>query len=66
MVSALADQQIAAYTLRATLGQMTADKLGLDVPKYNPEAYFATQGRAPKTSVQGAKLDRILKALGKN
>lgn len=64
-VSALADQQIASYKLRSSMGRMTADFLGLDVPKYDPEEYFSLQENAPAVSEQGKKLDRLLKSLGK-
>jgi outer membrane protein len=64
-VSALADQQIASYKLRSSMGRMTADLLGLDVPKYDPEEYFSLQENAPAVSEQGKKLDRLLKSLGK-
>ena len=65
MVSALADEQIAGYKLRSSMGRMTADLLGLDVPKYDPEEYFSMQKNSPAVSEQGKKLDRILKSLGK-
>ena len=63
MVSALADEQIASYKLRSSMGRMTADLLGLNVPKYDPEEYFSLQKNAPAVSEQGKKLDRLLKSL---
>jgi hypothetical protein len=37
------------------MGRMTADLLGLDVPKYDPEEYFSLQENAPAVSEQGKK-----------
>jgi outer membrane protein len=65
MVSALADEQIAGYNLVAAMGLMTADQLGLNVPKYDPSAYYTSQQGGKNLSQQGKKLERILKALGK-
>jgi len=65
MVSALADEQIAGYNLVAAMGLMTADRLGLNVPKYDPSAYYTSQQGGKIMSQQGKKLERILKALGK-
>jgi outer membrane protein len=65
MVSALADEQIAGYNLVAAMGLMTADQLGLNVPKYDPSAYYTSQQGGKNMSQQGKKLERILKALGK-
>jgi outer membrane protein len=64
-VSALADEQIAGYNLVAAMGLMTADQLGLNVPKYDPSAYYTSHQGGKNLSQQGKKLERILKALGK-
>lgn len=56
---------ISQYQLLATMGQLTAAKLNLGIPTYDPEAYLNAVRNAPAHSAQGAKLDRILKTLGK-
>lgn len=57
----------AAYTVLATMGLLTVEHLGLDVPRYDPAAYYDAVRSAPlgKPSVQGEKLDRVMKSLGK-
>ena len=65
-ITALADLQIANYTLLATMGLLTADRLNLGIPTYDPEAYYNAVKNAPSTSVQGKSLDRVLQAIGKN
>ena len=65
-ISAEVDQTIAAYAVLASIGQLTAEQLGLDVPRYDPAAYYDLVKTAPVTSRQGEELDRVLRALGKN
>ncbi len=66
-ISAQADRYIAAYALLATQGLLTAERLKLDVPIYDPAAYYNRVKNAPsRYSRQGADLDRVLRALGKN
>lgn len=65
-ISAEVDETIAAYAVLASIGQLTVDRLGLDVPRYDPSVYFDLVKTAPVTSRQGEDLDRVLRALGKN
>jgi outer membrane protein len=65
-ISAMADEQIAAYTLLASMGMLTAEQLRLRVQIYDPEAYYKQVKDAPTLrSKQGQKLDRVLRAIGK-
>ena len=65
-ISAEADLQIANYSLLAAMGLLTAERLNLGIPTYDPEAYYNAVKDAPATSVQGRSLDRVLQAIGKN
>ena len=66
MIAAEADVVVAAYTVLASLGQLTAKDLNLDVQLYDPAAYYNLVKDAPvPISPQGQKLDRVLRALGK-
>ena len=57
----------AAYTLLASMGQLTADHLKLPVQRYDPSEYFNTVKSAPVAKTkQGKKLERILKRYGNN
>ncbi|MFD2855440.1 hypothetical protein ACFSZS_12585 [Seohaeicola zhoushanensis] len=57
---------MAAYQLLAAQGLLTAEKLGLKVALYDPEAYYNMVKKAPAAvSRQGKELDRVLKRLGK-
>ncbi len=64
LISALANEQVAAYRLLAQLGQLTVDHLNLPVQKYDPATYYNHVKNAPTASDQGKALDRVLKALG--
>ena len=64
LISALADEQVAAYRLLAQMGQLTVDHLNLPVQKYDPTAYYNHVKNAPAASDQGKAVDRVLKALG--
>ncbi|MDA7426528.1 TolC family outer membrane protein [Thalassococcus lentus] len=67
LVSAQVDEMIAGYAVLFTLGQLTADDLGLDVPRYDPAEYYNLVKDAPaKLSKQGRELDRVLRAIGKD
>ncbi|MEL7257779.1 MAG: TolC family outer membrane protein [Pseudomonadota bacterium] len=66
MISAEADVVIAAYSVLAAIGQLTAKDLNLDVQLYDPAAYYNLVKDAPvPISPQGQKLERVLRALGK-
>ena len=48
------------------MGLLTVDHLNLRVQRYDPEAYYNLVKDAPVSrSKQGAQLDKVLKALGK-
>lgn len=62
--SAVADRTIAAYEVLAAMGLMTAKHLGLNVQQYDPSEYYKLIQSAPVKSLQGEKLDRILRRIG--
>lgn len=64
-LQATANYYIGQYQLLSAMGLLTADHLKLGIPTFDPQAYFNAVKNAPATSAQGAKLDRILKTLGK-
>ena len=63
-VSAEATRYIGVYALLSSMGLLTVDHLKLGIPTYDPEAYYNAVRKAPATSAQGKKLDRILKTIG--
>ncbi|MDD9977541.1 MAG: TolC family protein, partial [Boseongicola sp.] len=67
LVSAIADRYAAIYQVMDAMGILTAEQLGLNVPIYDPAAYYNAVKDAPlrTPSKQGAALDRVLKSLGK-
>lgn len=66
LISADTDVTIAAYTVLASLGQLTAKDLKLNVQTYDPAQYYNLVKDAPVAiSPQGRKLDQVLRALGK-
>lgn len=66
LISAQADVTIAAFTVLATMGELTAKDLRLNVQTYDPVAYFNLVKNAPVAkSAQGRQLDKVLEALGK-
>lgn len=60
-----ASLEVANYSLLAAMGLLTVDNLKLGIPTYDPEAYYEAVKTAPAISVQGSKLDKLLKAIGK-
>ncbi|WP_353472761.1 TolC family outer membrane protein [Salipiger sp. H15] len=64
-ISAEVDETIAAYSVLYTMGQLTAEDLALNVPRYDPAEYYNLVKSAPVQSRQGEDLNRILKAMGK-
>ena len=66
-VSAEVDRVIAVYEVLDSMGHLTAERLGLNVPIYDPAAYYNAVKDAPGhlVSPQGKKLDRVLRAIGK-
>ena len=54
------------YSLLAAMGLMTAKYLKLGIPTYDPQAYYNAVKNAPATAGRGARLDKILKLMGRN
>ncbi|WP_370276510.1 TolC family protein, partial [Roseovarius indicus] len=66
LISAETDLYIAAYQVLETIGELTAKDLRLNVQTYDPEAYYNLVKDAPvPISPQGQKLERVLRAIGK-
>ena len=65
-IEAEASLQVAIYSLLASMGLLTVEHLNLGIPTYDPAAYYNAVKKAPRTSVQGKSLDRVLEAIGKN
>lgn len=66
LISAQVDEVVASYAILASLGQLTAEALHLDVPQYDAAEYYNLVKSAPSaTSKQGRELDRVLRAMGK-
>lgn len=66
LISVQTDEFIAAYQVLASMGLLTTKRLQLPVQHYDPSAYYNLVKDAPTRSSQGAQLDRVLRALGKN
>jgi outer membrane protein len=65
-ITAQATQIVAAYGVLSSMGLLTVDHLNLRVERYDPEAYYNLVKNAPALrSEQGQKLDRVLRAIGK-
>ena len=64
-LQAAANLYVSQYQLLSAMGLLTADHLQLGIPTFDPNAYLNAVKRAPATSGRGARLDRILKTLGK-
>ena len=63
-ISTSIDEQIAAYTVLASMGKLTAVSLELGVKTYDPIEYYNLVKTAPiAKSKQGKALDRVLKGL---
>jgi outer membrane protein len=60
-----ANLYISHYQLLQAMGLLTAEHLHLGIPTFDPSAYLNAVKHAPATTARGAKLDRILKTLGK-
>ena len=54
------------YSLLSSMGLLTAERLKLGVPIYDPKAYFNAVEGGPVTSTQGKKLDQIMKLMGRD
>lgn len=64
-ISAITDQYIATYSLLSAMGLLTVEHLNLGIRTYDPAAYYDAVRRAPADSTRGKRLDRVLRALGK-
>jgi outer membrane protein len=66
-VSAEVDRYVAVYEVLDSMGILTAEHLRLNVPIYDPAAYYNSVKDAPRGQVskQTRQLDRVLRALGK-
>ena len=66
-VSAVVDRHVAAYQILDSMGLLTAENLGLNVPIYDPAAYYNAVKDAPSHNVspQGKKLDSLFRAIGR-
>lgn len=66
-VSAETDRYVAVYQLLSAMGLLTAEHLGLNVPRYDPAAYYNAVKDAPVVNVspQGEALERVLQGIGK-
>lgn len=65
LVRAQANEQLATYSVLATMGLLTVEHLGLGIPTYDVEAYYGAVRNAPATSAQGEALDRVLRSIGR-
>lgn len=66
-VSAQTDRYVAVYQLLSAMGLLTAEHLGLNVPRYDPAAYYDAVKDAPVVNVspQGERLERVLQGIGR-
>jgi outer membrane protein len=66
-IQARINREAGIYTLLNAMGLMTVDHLKLNVPVYDPAAYYNAVKSAPtrNISAEGAKLDRVLESLGR-
>lgn len=66
-ITAQSQQYVAAYTVLASMGLLTAKNMNLPVQQYDPAAYYelVKDGVAAR-SKQGRQLDKVLRALQKD
>lgn len=66
-IQARIDSEGAVYSLLSAMGLLTVEHLRLNVPVYDPAAYYNAVKTAPTrlVSPEGDKLDRVLKSLGR-
>ena len=63
--------QLAVYRVLFAIGLLTVDHLGLDVQRYDPDAYYTAVRDAPIGSIRGStargdRLDRVLRRFGRD
>lgn len=68
LIEAQTSLYTASYGLLAAIGLLTVEHLGLDVPEYDPTAYYNAVSGAPirPISRQGQQLDAVLDRLGRD
>ncbi len=64
--TAEAQRYLGVYSLLQSMGLLTVEHLNLGIPTYDPAAYYRAVKDAPVHSIQGEKLDRILKSIGRD
>ncbi|MGV6812426.1 MAG: TolC family outer membrane protein [Brevirhabdus sp.] len=64
-VDAITQQYSAVYGLLAAMGLLTVDHLKLGIQTYDPSVYYKAVRNAPISTIQGDRLDKVLRALGK-
>lgn len=65
-ITAQTTQVVAAYALLSSMGLLTVEHLNLNVEQYDPTAYYNAVKDAPALiSKRGQKLDKVLRAIGK-
>lgn len=62
-LEAEANRYVGVYQVLSSMGQLTAEKLNLGVPAFDPEAYYDAVKNAPAHSTRGKALDRILEKI---
>jgi outer membrane protein len=65
LITTQANQYVAVYRVLGAMGLLSAQHLGLGVESYDPAAYGNTVRRAPASVIRGDRLDRVLRAIGK-
>lgn len=66
LITAVSNEYLASYSLLSNMGLLTADTLRLNVPRYDPAAYYNQVNKAPAAvSAQGRQLDKMLRRIGK-
>ncbi|WP_071674171.1 TolC family outer membrane protein [Nioella nitratireducens] len=68
LIEAQTNLYLASYGLMQAMGLLTVEHLGLDVPEYDPTAYYNTVSSAPmrNPTTRGAQLDAVLDRMGRN
>ncbi|MGB8622199.1 MAG: TolC family outer membrane protein [Paracoccaceae bacterium] len=64
-VQAETDRYVAIYQVLSSMGLLTVDHLKLGIATYDPAAYYNAVKNAPVRSVQGDRLDKVLKSIGR-
>ncbi len=62
-LEAEANRYVGVYQVLSAMGLLTAEKLNLGVPTFDPEAYYNAVKQAPAHSARGKALNRILEKI---